>query len=113
MANRIEFSGDLTADGFMLQWQGENVGQETLPAASTHDYLLLFDADNVFVAEEKFTRQGELAPGAAYESFAYIQQPAGDYVGYLTLDQDGDVETIDARQRQFRLQVLEDRVIVY
>ena len=33
--------------------------------------------------------------------------------GYLTLDQDGDVETIDARQRQFRLQVLDDRVIVY
>ena len=43
----------------------------------------------------------------------YVQLPVGDYTGYLTLDQDGDDDAIADRQAQLRVQVLEDRVIVY
>jgi len=113
MPNRIEFDGDLTADGHMLQWKGRNVGGETLHAGSTHDYLILFDSESQLVVEEKVTRQGDLGPDATYDSFSYVQLPAGDYTGFLTLDQDGDVDTVGERQKELRLQVLDDRVIPY
>ena len=113
MPNRIEFDGSPTADGLMVQWRGRNIGDETLAAASTHDYLILFDSDNNLVCEEKVTCQGDLAPGGTYDSFTYVQLPAGDYTGYLTLDQDGDDDAIADRQKELRVQVLEDRVIVY
>ena len=113
MPNRIEFDGSPTADGQMVQWKGRNIGSEALGAASTHDYVILFDSDNNLVFEEKVTRQGDLAPGDSYDSFTYLQLPVGDYAGYLTLDQDGDDDAIADRQAQLRVQVLEDRVIVY
>lgn len=113
MPNRIEFDGSLTTDGLMVQWKGRNVGTETLPAAGTHDYLIVFDSDNNLVLEEKVTRQGELAPADTYDSFTYIELPAGDYSGWLTLDQDGDEDGIAGRQKEFRLQVVDGRTIVY
>ena len=113
MPNRIEFDGSPTADGQMVQWKGRNIGSEALGAARTHDYIILFDSDNNLVFEEKVTRQGDLAPGDSYDSFTYVQLPVGDYSGYLTLDQDGDDDAIADRQAQLRVQVLEDRVIVY
>ncbi len=112
MNNRIDFFGDLTSDGPMLQWTARNVGHEALAAGSTHDYLLLFDAHQMMVTEEKITRQGDLPPGDIYEGFAYIEQPDGAYGGYLTLDQDGDVATIGARQREFRIRVASGVVTV-
>jgi hypothetical protein len=112
MFNRIDFFGDVTSDGPMIQWTARNVSHEPLPAGSTHDYLLLFDAENNIAVDEKLTRQGDLAPGDVYEGFAYVQANDGEYAGYLTLDQDGDVGTIGARQRELRLRVDAGQVVL-
>jgi hypothetical protein len=110
--NRIDFFGDVTTYDRMLQWTGRNVGGDTLPEGSTHDYLILFDGDSNVVQEEKITRQGELPPGDIYESFTWVQQPDGSYSGYLTLDRDGDESTIGARQREVRFHVTDGQLVV-